>query len=628
MHNVYLIQPNYDWGPEEDTQYFLPYSIGLLWSYAYQFDKIKNNFNLKEIIFKRENIDCVISRIETPSLIAFSCYMWNWEYNKLLAKKIKQKFPDCKIVFGGPSVTDRPFEKLFFQKHRYVDSIVNGEGEYAFKDILDMYLRGDPLKKVYTQIRIDDLDLIPSPYLTGVFDDIIKNNPDITWQFPLETNRGCPFACTFCDWGGVTYSKVKKFNLDRIIAEVKWASDHKCEYLYICDANYGIFKERDKEIAKIINNFKQKTGFPKTIAATWNKNLQSEIIEVAQILGSRGLTVSLQSLNEKVLEEIKRTNMEVNDLSGLLELCSRENVPIYTELILGLPYETKDSWKEGFFKLMSLGHHAMLDIYLNIMIENSEMNSPEQIKKHGIDMIEVNDYVSGDPSYSENGVFEKTVILRATKYMPFEEFIESFMFSWIALIFHYFGYSQMYSRYLHNKSGVSYKEFYEQFYEYAKNSNGLIHSEYSRTKSLIENYLTTGEIQVSKKFDAGHNILHRSLSTMAANFTTIKDEITSFVKQNFNSNFDDDNTFNNLSLLQEHFTVDINKQYPHTISVLSDVYNNIFKNNKENTNDTIHLNIISQIDTDNLDLTTFSERLYTTRKGNASKVKFIQISLT
>lgn len=626
MYNVYLIQPNYDWGPGGSTQYYLPYSIGIIWSYAYQFEEIKNNFQLKEIIFKRENVDTVLERIENPAILAFSCYMWNWEYNKILSKRVKEKFPNCKIVFGGPSVTDRPFEKLFFQNHRYVDCIINGEGEYAFKDVLDSYLRGIPLKKVYTQTRIDDLDLIPSPYLTGVFDNIIKNNPDIIWQFILETNRGCPFSCTFCDWGTTTYGKVKKFDLARVKAEVQMAADLKCEYIYISDANYGIFKERDKEIAQVIQEIKKSTGYPQIIAATWNKNLTKDILDIVKILGSRGMTVALQSLDEKVLKEIKRTNMEINNLSEVLTLCSQQKVPIYSEFILGLPYETKETWRNGHFKLMGYGHHDMLDIYLNIMIENSELNSIEQIEKHSLDMISVDDYTSGDSNIGANGIQEKTVILRGTKYMPFDDLIESYMFSWGILTFHSFGYTQIYSRYLNNKSLVTYQEFYERFFDYVQNSSGLLNTEFQRIRSIITNYLTTGKLSLSSdnKFDAGHNIMHKSLTIMVNNNIDIKNEIINFVNKNFKHCLTEE-VYADLVKFQDHFTVDLIKSYPLKLTIDQDLYYTIFENISDKPHKPIQLLIESVLDLKNVNLKELSEKLYITRRINSSKVRITVI---
>ena len=49
--------------------------------------------------------------------------------------------------------------------------------------------------------RIRELECIPSPYLTGIFDKLIESHPKNEWLILWETNRGCPFKCTFCDWG-------------------------------------------------------------------------------------------------------------------------------------------------------------------------------------------------------------------------------------------------------------------------------------------------------------------------------------------------------------------------------------------------------------------------------------------
>ena len=84
------------------------------------------------------------------------------------------------------------------------------EGEETFTQILEQIQQGDTPLSVYQGARLNDLE-IPSPMLSGVFDDIIKNNPDYVFNITLETNRGCPFQCTFCDWGSLTYAKIRKF---------------------------------------------------------------------------------------------------------------------------------------------------------------------------------------------------------------------------------------------------------------------------------------------------------------------------------------------------------------------------------------------------------------------------------
>ena len=72
--------------------------------------------------------------------------------------------------------------------------------------------------------RLRDFENVPSPYLTGVFDELIKENPKERWLASWETNRGCPFSCAFCDWGSATASKVSRMHLDRIYKELDWFS--------------------------------------------------------------------------------------------------------------------------------------------------------------------------------------------------------------------------------------------------------------------------------------------------------------------------------------------------------------------------------------------------------------------
>ena len=89
---------------------------------------------------------------------------------------------------------------------------------------------------------------MPSPYLTGIFDELIKENPEEKWLASWETNRGCPFSCTYCDWGSATNSKVSRMHLDRVYAELDWFSKNKVEFIFCCDANFGMLP-RDYDIA-------------------------------------------------------------------------------------------------------------------------------------------------------------------------------------------------------------------------------------------------------------------------------------------------------------------------------------------------------------------------------------------
>ena len=155
------------------------------------------------------------------------------------------------------------------------------EGEISFVQLLRDYLN-KKIKTIYISDRITDLSILPSPYTTGVFDDILKTNPDF-WQATVESNRGCPFSCTFCDWGSLTNSKIKLFPLEKLEAELKWFKEHKVTYLYLTDGNFGIFKDRDLGIAHMIKDILEDSLLD-GIFLNWTKNSGEVVVQMLKIL--------------------------------------------------------------------------------------------------------------------------------------------------------------------------------------------------------------------------------------------------------------------------------------------------------------------------------------------------------
>ena len=493
MLNLYLCQPNFRFGIAGKTGYWIPYSIGCLWSYASQFEDIKQNVDLKDIIFRRENVDTLVDRLENPDVMAFSCYMWNWEWSKAVAQRVKERYPKCKIVFGGPQVTDRPEEEEFFKHHKYVDSISLAEGEQSFTDILRNLISGKLIEKIYNYPRLDELD-IPSPYLTGVFEKIIADNPGVLWNGTLETNRGCPFACTFCDWGGLTYSKLKKFPEEKVLQELHWMAHNKMDYVTIADANFGVFTDRDMKFTEELVELQKEYGYPQVVDATWYKNSSEEIMEIVKKFISsgfnRGLTLSVQSMDMDVLEEIKRRNMEFSNLKHIFDICNREQIPSYTELILGLPKETFESWSKGLCDVIEMGQHNAIESWLAQLLENAHLNTPGQRTEHEIDTVVVKDYISGFKE--EDGISESVTLVRGTKDMPMPKFIDSWMYAWMINNFHNYGWTQILSRFLRKYKDMSYLEFYNRLWVLIQEDDGFVKEQFDTAKAQLTEYLETG----------------------------------------------------------------------------------------------------------------------------------------
>ena len=205
-------QPYYLYGKNA----YLPYAIGSLAAYAWNDEKIKKNYELKNLFFLRTPPNEVIEKLEDPFICAFSTYVWNIEYNLEMARQIKNKFPKCKIVFGGHQISPTNIKESIQSNGRLTalgDYFIYDEGEVAFKNLLLALVKNEDLESVdnisffrndehiFSSRSIVKETDFPSPYVTGIFDDIVDSMPDFEFSAVIETNRGCPYHCAYCDWG-------------------------------------------------------------------------------------------------------------------------------------------------------------------------------------------------------------------------------------------------------------------------------------------------------------------------------------------------------------------------------------------------------------------------------------------
>jgi len=528
-YKIAWVQPNFQQGPKELNAYYLPYSAGVIWSYAVTDSWVKENFECTDMVWRRESVDPLAERLAQNDVVAFSTYVWNHQYNYTVARKVKELNPNCLIIFGGPepAITD----PNIFRDNPYMDIIICFEGEITFKRIMQSFesknwseipgllinCNGEPVNTGDAK-RIESLEDIPSPYLTGVFDQIMAANPDIEWNGTLETNRGCPFACTFCDWGSLTYNKVKHYNLERVFEELEWMAAHRCGFISITDANFGMFPDRDNLIADKIIEVQERYGYPKTFSVAWAKNQKREVVDIiTKLLNApgfnQGLTLSVQSLDVDVLENIRRKNMEMNKLEEVFELCEQRNIPTYTELILGLPGESLQTWKDNFWKLFRMGNHTGLTVFQAQMLENAEMNLLQK-KLFKIKSARVTDYFSG--SYSNEHIEEGIDIITATKDLPDELMLDAEVFSWYINTFHINGLSTLLSRVVYKYCNIDYSNFYEDLFVFLQQDPWFV-KEMKDVRQYYANWMTQGQIRhpnIGGIEIHGWNLIHRTILNM------------------------------------------------------------------------------------------------------------------
>ena len=591
MKKVSFVNPNFQQGPKEYNAYYLPYSPGIVWSYVNQFDSINQHYSLGDFIWRRDPIEEAVDLLKDSDVVGFSTYIWNRAYNHVLGRELKIQNPDIFIFCGGPEppVTDPDF----FEKFPYIDVVVVQEGEISARAILEE-LKND--KPDFTHIpgllvnvdgktvntgepeRIQVLDEIPSPYLTDVFKSLMAKHPEVRWNVTLETNRGCPYACTFCDWGSLTYNKVKMFDLHRVYQELEWVGRNGCDFISLADANFGMFPKRDMLIAEKLIAVQKEYSNPKAYTIAWAKNQKQEVVDIVKKLiyegGSKmGLNLSVQSMDDDVLEIIKRTNLEINKIEEVFKLCEEHNIPLYTELILGLPGETLTSWKNNFYKLYRSGNHTGITVYQAQLLENAEMNLTQK-KMYKMEGRIVYDYLVG--TYNEHEVKEGIEVITSTRDMPREQMIEAQVFSWFMNTFHINGMTNYISRVLEKSQGISYEDFYGKLYEYIQTDEWLI-QEIARIKEHYFNWTENGKID-HKPIEGmeihGWNLIHSTVITLQSQFkhTPVFDLIEKFTQETYGHLLSHE-LFEDLMLFQRKFLVNFEEkeEYPMNIQFEHDI---------------------------------------------------------
>lgn len=506
--NVVMAQVNYQYG----NNIFVPYAVGSLQAYAETINEVRENFHFQEPLFLRKDPALVVESMRDPSVVGLSCYLWNWEYNKCLAKAVRVMFPNCLIVFGGAQVPND--SKDFFLEHPYIDILVHGEGEFMFVEILleslsldpdythiaGLSIRGKDLRTVKTaqSTRIMDLSVLPSPYLSGVFDFLIGS--PFLLNASQETTRGCPYACTYCDWGGDSYKKVVRINEQRLLDEFEWFGRNKVEYLFNCDANYGISKLDYAHTVSMLEIRARNGGYPQKFRMCTAKNSDDRIFEITKLLSdagmNKGATLSFQSMDDTTLERVKRKNIKMDKFSELMDRYRAAGIATYTELIMGMPGETYESSKKGIDTLFEEQADTVnLYVYACTLLPNSEMNDPFYSRLNGIKSVRMPLLLSHSTPEAELSEYQNVIV--GTNSMSSEDWQRTYVFYWVVQCMHCLGLTPQIAILFHKMLGVRYSDFYEKLIDrFTDNAESLIGSEIALVKDVVSRAVKGGRMDL------------------------------------------------------------------------------------------------------------------------------------
>ena len=340
---------------------------------------------------------------DQPDVIGFSSYVWNTSLSDMFMKRIKEVFPKIITVSGGPnfpSVKEEQFEYL--KEKPWIDYFIVKEGEHAFFKLISELINKSSIElisdlpnlvfinngKFYYHKKIErvmNLTEIPSPYLSGRLDGFLDGK-----LLPIiQTNRGCPFSCSYCTEGQNYWSKVKAKPREVVAGEISYISgkmnnletNKKRTDFYIADSNFGMYKD-DLDTCRALAKEQRKTGYPKYIGVSTGKNKQDRILEAAKIVnGSMRLNGSVQSLDPEVLKNINRSNISKEQIVDLALKSYEIGANSESEVILGLP---GDTIKKHFATLKTLVDSGFkkITMYQLMILPGTEIESKTTKEKY------------------------------------------------------------------------------------------------------------------------------------------------------------------------------------------------------------------------------------------------------
>jgi hypothetical protein len=217
-------------------------------------------------------------------------------------------------------------------------------------------------------------------------------------QAILETNRGCPFSCSFCFWG-LGSKRVRRFADDRVRDELAWIFRRNILSVFVADANFGMYP-RDEEIATALADNRRRRGTPLVVSFNTMKNRPERMVRISRIVGDAGLvttqSMAVQSMDDATLRLSGRDTIRTSAYTTALEQLNRESLTTYVELIWPLPGETVASFADGLDALCAIGAQSFV-VYPLLALPNTTI--AEQRDALGLTITPGVDQGAGDYEY-------------------------------------------------------------------------------------------------------------------------------------------------------------------------------------------------------------------------------------
>jgi radical SAM superfamily enzyme YgiQ (UPF0313 family) len=305
------------------------------------------------------DVDAIMSEIERvgPDVLGASTYVWSFATIIEVARRTRELLPSCTIILGGPSARPAMFElEPFRAAADHVDALVLREGEDVFERIVAADDRSDgalaklPGLAVPTPSgwaiqptgALPELDALPSPFQHGLAPRGRTAH--------LETFRGCPLACQFCEWGAMDGAS-RIFSTEHLIRELEAFGRLEMNGGFLVDAALNLNSRAFHNLVAA----ERAVGFfasQPLSCEIYPSRIKAEHLELLARCRVHHVGIGVQSLNRAVLEGMQRPFDERRFEQSVIELA--DVAPCAAEIILGLPGDDPASFRETIERLRTL----------------------------------------------------------------------------------------------------------------------------------------------------------------------------------------------------------------------------------------------------------------------------------
>ena len=268
-----------------------------------------------------------------------------------LAKRIKSKFPEIQILFGGANCFGTKGEALC-RLFPFIDYVCTGEGDEAAPKLIKTLLNGDPVPEIPGIVSrnpgktcesglVQDLDSLPFPDYSDYFNTLKsgRKQTDLDINIPIETSRGCWWGekkqCTFCGFNprGMFF---RYKSPTRVLDEIQYVQDNYGNKIHVAD---NIMAQQ------YFQTLLPQLADQKGIKFFWEvkASLTSEQVRLLACAGITELQVGIESLNDSVLRLMQKGTKLIHNIQ-ILKWGKQFGIDVSYNILWGFPGEDPNEY--------------------------------------------------------------------------------------------------------------------------------------------------------------------------------------------------------------------------------------------------------------------------------------------